>query len=112
MVASPYKITMNVKGASTPSFTFSADDVNGDAITFPDGISTSNNFGNQNVVITDVIVTGTPTDTTQLQLYVGGQVQPYIITLAANAYNVLQRQVMGNPIGISAGKNVSFVQLT
>jgi hypothetical protein len=111
MAAAAYKGTLVFRnGANTNSVQITASDVAAAYYLMPDGQQFLVLAGSGVWTLTDVILTGTGTDTSKTEIFVNGKSSGEFILNAVNQSTTVTRQFASAPIKFYAGSQVSFIQ--
>jgi len=115
-MAAAFKISM-ICALGSPNgarkmFPLTASDVNAEFALYPSGSSDNILNGAYDVYIVDMILSAAGTDTSQLELFVGGVAEGTKILNATSIGTIVTRPLQMAPIRIPVGQTVKWKQLT
>jgi hypothetical protein len=114
MAAAPFKVTMVLKNSAgqTTSRYLTASDVNAAALVYLSG-GTEIPLSSQDCWITDMILSASGTDTSNMTIYINGVDSTGVRSVnTANLYTGFSRQFQSSPLKIPAGATVKITQNT
>ena len=115
MVAAPYKATLILRGVQNNKIVhmpLSADDINTNFVTLPDGSDQLQLGSDQHYAIEDIIVVTGGTDTTTWDIFKNNLNASIQIVPSANLNSSNNRQFQNAPVAFEAGSLLKFKQNT
>jgi hypothetical protein len=115
MAAAPYKISLVMALGSTngprKTISMTASDVAAAFWLFPSAANELALHGTQDVYLIDAILSAAGTDTTQSEIYIGGQSTGFKLQNATSVGTVYNRPLQLAPIRVPAGQALKVTQL-
>ena len=116
MTATAFKISL-VASLGSPNgakkiFPLTASDVNAEFLLFPSGASEIVLNGRNDVYVTDMILSASGVDTTQIEVFVNGMAEGTRLLGATSIATTVMRPFQQAPLRVPAGAMVKFKQLS
>jgi len=116
MAAAAYKVSL-IAALGSPAgprkiFSLTASDVNGEFWLHPSGASEIPLHGTQDVYLLDAILSAAGTDTTQVEIFIGGASTGVKLLNATTVGTVVGRPLNTAPVRVPAGQALKVKQLT
>ena len=111
MAAAAYKGTVIItyEDGTNAQYAFTASDVADESYIFADG-SSKLNLDNKVAYITDIILSGTGTDTAKAEIWANSKNSGVVVLNSVNQATTVNRQFNSAPVGVKAGATLQFIQ--